>query len=67
MTARDGWCNQQHLDAIDWDAIENSDDDSNGDDHAHVYPSPVGDSDDVALAHSGTEASTAPALTTIST
>ncbi|KAJ4476388.1 hypothetical protein C8J55DRAFT_561799 [Lentinula edodes] len=73
MTAQDGWCNQQHLDAVDWDAIENSndDDDSNGDDDARVYPNPVGDSDNVALVHSGnsqhTEASTTPALATIST
>ncbi|KAJ3805943.1 hypothetical protein F5876DRAFT_69370 [Lentinula aff. lateritia] len=68
MTAQDGWCNQQHLDAVDWDAIENSDDD---DDDACVYPNPVGDSDNVASVHSGntyhTEASTAPALATIST
>ncbi|KAJ3886235.1 hypothetical protein GG344DRAFT_81916 [Lentinula edodes] len=73
MTAQDGWCNQQHLDAVDWDAIENSDDDddSNEDDDAHVYPNPVGDSDNVASVHSGnsyhTEASTAPAIATIST
>ncbi|KAJ3916646.1 hypothetical protein F5877DRAFT_80700 [Lentinula edodes] len=68
MTAQDGWCNQQHLDAVDWDAIENSDDD---DDDARVYPDPVGDSDNVASVHSGntyhTEASTTPALAPIST
>ncbi|KAJ3915180.1 hypothetical protein F5877DRAFT_70099 [Lentinula edodes] len=49
------------------DAIENS----NGDDEAHVYPNPVGDCEDVASVHSGnshhTEASTTPALATIST
>ncbi|KAJ3927322.1 MAG: hypothetical protein NXY57DRAFT_1107022, partial [Lentinula lateritia] len=73
MTAQDGWCNQQHLDAVDWDAIENSDDDddSNGDDESRVYPNPVGDSEDVVSVHSGnshhTEASTTPALATIST
>ncbi|KAJ3931377.1 MAG: hypothetical protein NXY57DRAFT_1080528 [Lentinula lateritia] len=67
MMAQDGWCNQQHLDAVDWDAIENSD----NDDDACVYPDPVGDSDNVASVHSGntyhTEASTAPALAPIST